>query len=235
MTSLIENLFARTWNRLAARSPERPSGGALDLGALVIDEHPTLTRVSLPQAKRPEHIGVLGRTGTGKSSLIRYFASQDIQAGRGFLSIDLHNDTTPFLLRAIAREERRRNVDLSTRLIVIEPGDPEWSVGLNVLEHRPGEEIFVQLAEFSEILKRRWQLDHLGARTEELLRNALHVLADNGLTLAELTPLLTTAPFRALCLQRVTNPEVESYFRSRFRPRHGGNASSLPRCDSEQS
>ena len=76
---------------------------------------------------------------------------------------------------------------MSARLIVIEPADPEFSIGLNVLEHRPGEQMFVQLAEFAEILKSRWHLDHLGARTEELLRNSLHLLADNNLTLLELT------------------------------------------------
>jgi hypothetical protein len=218
MTSFIENLLARTWNQLAAPSPDRPSREALDLGALVIDERATSGRVSIPQSKRPEHLAILGKTGQGKSFFLRHLATQDVRAGRGFVFFDLHGDTTPFLLHLIAQEEARRRVDLSTRLIVIEPGDPEWSIGLNVLEHRPGEEVFVQLAEFSEILKRRWQLDHLGARTEELLRNALHLLADNDLTLLELTALLTNAAFRAICLRRATNPEVESYFRARFDP-----------------
>ena len=83
------------------------------------------------------------------------------------------------------------------RLIVIEPADPEFSIGLNVLEAQEGQQNYVQLAEFAQILKARWNLDSFGARTEELLRNALHVLADNGLTLLELAPLLTSAAFRA--------------------------------------
>jgi hypothetical protein len=44
----------------------------------------------------------------------------------------------------------------------------------------------------------------------------LHVLADNGLTLLELAPLLTSAAFRATCLARVQNTEVLSYFQTRF-------------------
>ena len=75
---------------------------------------------------------------------------------------------------------------------------------------------YVQIAEFAQILKARWHLDSLGARTEELLRNGLHVLADNNLTLLEFSPLLTSAAFRAACLQRVQNTEVVSYFRTRF-------------------
>ena len=90
----------------------------------------------------------------------------------------------PFLLRLVAAEERRRRVDLSERLIVIEPADPEFSIGLNVLEAQDGQQNYVQLAEFAQILKARWNLDSFGARTEELLRNSLHVLADNGLDAA---------------------------------------------------
>ena len=77
----------------------------------MIEERATRTRVQIAHTKRPEHLAILGRTGAGKSSLIRHMASQDIRAGRGFLSIDLHNDTTPFLLRTIAHEENRRRVE----------------------------------------------------------------------------------------------------------------------------
>jgi len=122
----------------------------------------------------------------------------------------------PFLLRMVAADERRRGVDLSERLIVIEPADTEFSVGLNVLEAQEGQQNYVQLAEFAQILKARWGLDSFGARTEELLRNSLHVLADNGLTLLEMAPLLTSAAFRATCLDRVQNTEVISYFQTRF-------------------
>ena len=45
------------------------------------------------------------------------------------------------------------------------------------------------------------------ARTEELLRNALSVLADNGLTLLELAPLLTNAAFDGF-LDRVFSPTL---------------------------
>jgi hypothetical protein len=51
----------------------------------------------------------------------------------------------PFLLRLIAAEERKRGADLSEKLIVIEPGDPEFSVGLNVLEAQAGQQSYVQL------------------------------------------------------------------------------------------
>lgn len=216
MKSLLEKIIARAWNYLATPAPPRVSGDDLDLGAQVVDERVTGRRVTIPQAKRPEHMAILGKTGRGKSFFLRHLASQDVHADRGFLSFDLHGDSTPFLLQRIAQEEIRRHADLSAKLIVIEPADPEFSIGLNVLEHRPGEQIFVQLAEFAEILKSHWHLDHFGARTEELLRNSLHLLADNHLTLLELTALLTNEAFRSVCLRQVSNPDVAEYFRTRF-------------------
>ncbi len=72
--------------------------------------------------------------------------------------------------------------------------------------------------DIATILRERWALDHFGARTEELLRNSLFVLAANGLTLLELSPLLTHTGFRAACMKRVTNAEVKQYFELRFDP-----------------
>jgi N6-adenosine-specific RNA methylase IME4 len=214
---MIEKLIAAAWNRLAASNKSTAEqGSGLDLGFQVIDGEVLRRRAHLPQSKRAEHVAILGKTGQGKSFFLRHLAGQDIQRGQGFVFFDLHGDTMPFLLRLIAAQERKRGADLSEKLIVIEPGDPEFSVGLNVLEAQPGQQSYVQLAEFAQILKARWHLDSFGARTEELLRNALHVLADNGCTLLEISPLLTHAAFRAACLNRVQSGEVSNYFRTRF-------------------
>jgi hypothetical protein len=160
------------------------------------------------------HVALLGKTGSGKSSLLKFLCLQDIEAGRGFLFFDLHGDATQFLLSAIAAEEWRRQEHLSDRLIVISPSDRDMSVGLNPLEDSQSD--FVRITEFAEVLRQRWGLDHFGARTDELLRNALYVLSANGLTLLELGPLLTDAGFRAKCLKVTPNAEVRHYFESRY-------------------
>lgn len=160
------------------------------------------------------HVAVLGKSGSGKSSLLKHMSQQDIEADRGFVYFDLHGDATPFLLRTINARERRLRRHLSDRLIVIAPGDPELSVGLNPLEQDSPD--FVRVAEFAELLKHRWHLNYFGARTDELLRNSLYVLSANGLTLLELAPLLTHSGFRSACLKRVTNTEIRQYFESRY-------------------
>ena len=216
MSSFFEQLFAWGWNRMVAKPAHPTNPRSLSLGSLVIDGQTTGTRMIIPQLKRAEHMAILGRTGTGKSSLLRLLASQDIAYDRGFLFFDLHGDATSTLLQLLSQQEQATRQDLSTRVIVIEPGDPEFSVGLNVLEPTAAQHSFVQIAEFAGLLKQRWHLDSFGARTEELLRNSLLLLAENQLTLLELAPLLTDDAFRARCLQRAGNSEARDYFAVRY-------------------
>jgi hypothetical protein len=215
MTNLLEQIVAGIWNRLRGRGREaRSEGGSLDIGFRVSDEQVTRRHVSLSNTRRAMHMAVLGKTGSGKSSFLRYLAEQDIEAGRGFVYFDLHGDATPLLMRTINAKERRLRKHLSDKLILIEPADPIVSVGLNPLESESPD--FVRIAEFAQVLKQRWHLDHFGARTDELLRNALYVLAANGLTLVEIGPFLTHMGFRAACLKRVENAEIRQYFELRY-------------------
>ena len=214
MNSFLDMLVANSWNRVLRLFQPKLKGGLL-LGKLVTEGRPTKNSYFLPHSKRTEHIAVLGKTGTGKSSLLRQICLQDIRARRGFAFFDLHGDATPYLLSAIADQEQRFGVDLSDKLILIEPADPEFSVGVNVLSHAVDEQNFARLSEITSLFENRWDLS-LGARTVELLRNSLHVLAANHLTLVELSPLLHNAALRAKCLKRVLNLEICDYFTQRY-------------------
>jgi hypothetical protein len=189
---------------------------ALDLGYGIADDEITRSRVTVAHNRRAEHIAILGKTGSGKSHLVRYLAQQDIESGRGFAYFDLHGEATTFLAGVVASHESILDKDLSERLIVVQPADAEASVGLNPLEGHGANDRFVQIAEFSQVLRERWHLDSFGARTDELLRNALYVLAENNFTLLELGSLLAHSGFRATCLKAVANDEVRNYFELRY-------------------
>ncbi len=220
MEQFLEQLIVGFWNRLQGRGRgARKESGGLNLGFRVVDGHATHRNESLSTTRRTTSVVVLGKTGTGKSSLLRHLMQQDIAQDRGFLVLDIHGELTPFILRTINARERAEHRHLSDKLIVVSPGDREMSVGLNPLE---GADDFVRVAEFSQILRERWGLDRFGARTDELLRNSLFVLAANGLTLLELSLLLTHAGFRAACMKEVSNAEVRQYFELRFDPLSDG-------------
>src|SRR5262249_21242699 len=123
MRNLIEKWIVRLWNRRAARQKKPANARALDLGARVGDDG-LGGQVTIPQAKRAEHIAILGRTGTGKSFLLRSCVGQDLTASRGFLFFDFHGDATDFVVRSVADRESILRQDLSDRLIIVEPADP---------------------------------------------------------------------------------------------------------------
>lgn len=215
MSNFFEHLISSAWNHLRDRRKDiRKESAGTSLGFIVADEAVTRRPYALSCARRTTHLAVLGKTGSGKSSLLRRMAQADIETGRGFIWFDLHGDATPFLLRLIAERERRLERHLSDRVVLIAPADRDYSVGFNPLESDSPD--FVRITEFATILKQRWGLEHFGARTDELLRNALYVLAANGMTLVELGPLLSHTAFLASCLKQVLNAEVTHYFESRY-------------------
>ena len=216
MKRTIKNWLCRLWNGRASPHGTAVDACGLNLGTIVTDDDGRAGSATVALGKRAEHLAILGKTGTGKSFLLRHIARQDVTCGRGFLYFDLHGDATDFIVACVAEQERILHKDLSDRLIVIDPADPEFSVGMDPLEPQNHAGRFVQIAEFAQVLRERWRLDTFGARTDELLRNALHVLADADLTLLELGPLLTHSAFRAVCLKATTNPEVRQYFELRY-------------------
>jgi hypothetical protein len=216
MWKFLEELIAILWNRARSWRKAQPkeSPSVLALGHRVVEGEVTSHRITVSQSRRATHTAAFGKTGSGKSYWIKHCAAQDVAANRGGLFIDFHGDLTPFLLGALAERECKGGVLLSDRLIVISPSDAEVSVGLNPLEGLATD--FVRSTEFAEILKQRYNLDALGPRTDELLRNSIVVLSANGLTLLELAPLLSDDQFRARCLEATPIPEVRDYFEFRY-------------------
>lgn len=214
LSVLLDRALSRIWNLIAGFRRSRQKTG-LWLGFEIQDGRVTRKKFFLPHIRRAEHISITGKTGTGKSYLLRSLITQDLEQRNGLVLFDIHGDLTPYVLQSVAALERKTRDDLSQRLIIVDPSDPESSCGLNVLESGNGENIYRLLAEFTHILQVRWGQE-FGPRTLELLTNALHVLSENQLTLLELAALLSNTSFRAQCLKRVSNNEVKAYFEVRF-------------------
>ncbi len=210
MPRFIEYIFTNLFNKATAPS-KRPLEGGLLLGHIVGENGITTQPYYLPTIERAKHIAVQGKTGSGKTFFIRHIAQHDIRAGRGFLLFDLHGDLIPALLRFLAA----CGTD-PARVIIIDPTSREWAVGLNPLEASDDTARFLQVAEVTRTLADRWGFS--GARTEELMRNALFVLSANNLTLLEVGLLLSNDNYRATLLKNVTNAEVREYFELRFDP-----------------
>ncbi len=165
--------------------------------------------------RRAEHACVVGKTGSGKTHFMEWLAWQLMCQREPFVFLDYHGDATEHLVRLAANSP-----DAVGRLLIVDPTDPVVSPGLNPLETATGDEraVFSRASELSSILRQRWNVDAFGARTEELLRNTLFVLAATNQTLVEAPRFLTSREFRAHLLSQVTHPEVLDYWNDRYEP-----------------
>jgi len=145
--------------------------------------------VLLAPEDRAEHLYIVGRTGLGKSTLLRNLIIQDLYAGRGVGLLDPHGDLARDVMDAIPRGR-------TNEVLHFNPGDLARPVGLNLLPKVAQDEehlvVAGVLAAFRGIWGSSW-----GPRLEYILGHALAALLDHGgLTILALLRLLSDDAFR---------------------------------------
>ena len=172
--------------------------------------------IGMTVAQRQKHTYVIGKTGTGKTTLLTSSIYQDMVSGKGLAVLDPHGDMFRELL-AIVPGHRRKDV------VVFDPSDREYPVGLNILD--PGIEfededdqrewitstvlsIFERLAD-----EKQW-----GPRMEHILRNAtmtaLHV---SGSSLYTLQRLLTDKKYQKEIAKTLKDPVLKQFWDKEFK------------------
>src|SRR3989449_10726313 len=63
-------------------------------------------RFGIKRADRRTHMYIIGKTGTGKSTLIANLAHQDLLHGEGFALLDPHGDLVEPVLKLVPEERR---------------------------------------------------------------------------------------------------------------------------------
>ncbi|TAM80963.1 MAG: DUF87 domain-containing protein [Acidobacteria bacterium] len=161
------------------------------------------------QADRRAHMYVLGKTGTGKSTLLETMVRQDIEAGRGLAVFDPHGDLVERMLLAVP-EERKQD------LVYFNVPDAAHPLGFNPLESVPITKRAVTAAGILEVLKKIWA-ESWGPRLEHVLRNALLALLDQpAATLADILRLMDEPAFRRIAASRVRNAQVRNFWLREF-------------------
>lgn len=114
------------------------------------------------------HMYIIGKTGTGKSSLIEIMALQDAERGNGFALIDPHGDL-------VARVASRIPASQRDRVIYLDATDPAQPYGYNPLRHVSDDRIALAASGMMDVFKKMWP-DAWGVRMEHILRNVLMAL-----------------------------------------------------------
>ena len=165
-------------------------------------------QVFLSEKDRRRHVYIIGKTGTGKTELMRDLILQDINAGKGVCLIDPH-DLAEDLLNYIP-PQRAEDV------IYFDPSDTERPMGLNLLEaHTEEQQHFVTTAIINLMYKLYdpYKTGIIGPRFEHAIRNAmLTVMSEPGSTFVEVVRCLTDASFVQELLPKVQDPMVRRYW-----------------------
>jgi hypothetical protein len=163
----------------------------------------------IKQKNRRSHMYVIGKTGTGKSTLLLNMIVSDIRDGQGVALIDPHGDLAESVLDFVPKER----ID---DVVYFNPADLEHPIAFNPLEsHSPHSHHLVTSGLIS-VFKKIWP-DFWGPRLEHILRHAIFTLLEYpGATLLDLPRLLTNKDFRYIVLKQVTSQQVREFWFSEF-------------------
>lgn len=165
--------------------------------------------VFIGKEDRMRHVYIIGKTGTGKSELLKDMILQDIREGKGVCFMDPHGDAIEDILKLIP-PERAEDV------IYFNPSDVERPMGFNLLEaNTEDEKHFAATAVINMMYKLfdPYKTGIVGPRFEHAVRNAmLTAMCEPGSTFVEIMRILTDAKFVQELLPKVTDPIIRRYW-----------------------
>ena len=166
--------------------------------------------VRLQEEDRRRHIFMIGKTGTGKTTLFETMIEQDMHNGKGLCFIDPLGDAVESLLKKVPTHR-------ANDVIVFDPSDTEYPIGLNLLEYTKPEEKDFLIQEVIEIFYKLFDPNRtgiVGPQWEHWARNAaLTVMSrPEGGSLIDIPRLFTDDAFRDQSVSYVRDPVVKAFW-----------------------
>jgi len=152
---------------------------------------------------RLSHIYIIGKTGTGKSTLLENLILQDILSHRGLAFLDPHGDSFAKIQAA---------VKTNPAVIYWDVAENIGGIGYNPIryvapKHRP-----LLASGILEVFKKQWE-DAWGVRMEHIFRNCLLTLLEQPhATIADILRLFNSQTYRRQAVSRLENEQVKSFW-----------------------
>jgi type IV secretory pathway TraG/TraD family ATPase VirD4 len=162
--------------------------------------------VSIPADVRRKHMAIFGKSGTGKTTLMRNMIFADLQNGNGITVVDPHGSLIEDVLSCVPRHR-------TNDVIYLDPAHPDRIIGLNVLESVGSQQRSLVVSSIISILRNLYS-HNWGPRTEYILEHCVYALLEQKqpVTLAALPRLLVDANYRRHIVKNVTDPAIRSFF-----------------------
>jgi Type IV secretion-system coupling protein DNA-binding domain len=203
-----QNSASYALGRIHTRCPsDMDRNGIIHLGRIDFRNDDRL--FSIKDEDRFSHVYVIGKTGTGKSTLLETMALQDLERGNGFALIDPHGDLVARIAARIPDSQRDRVIYLNTT-------DPSQPYGYNPLRHVSEDRIPLAASGMMDVFKKMWP-EAWGVRMEHILRNVLMALLEQpDATLHDILRIFSDNNFRKDIAKSLKNETVRTFLLSEF-------------------
>lgn len=152
---------------------------------------------------------LLGKTGTGKSTLLETLMLDDIRKGKGLALLDPHGD---LLKRIKERIPQARLADL----VDFDVADATQPYGFNPIANIAVDKRPLACSGLIQVLKHLWS-DSWGPRLEYILRNCLLSLLDYpGANLSDILLLLSDHNYRKKVIPFIRNKQVKEFWLTEY-------------------
>ncbi len=162
----------------------------------------------LKKVDRRRHMYVIGKSGTGKSTLLANMIINDLKHDEGLAVVDPHGDLIETILDYIPKHR-------INDVVVFDPADTHSVVKLNLFEggsvvHR---ELIASgiVAMFQKMYANSW-----GPRLEYILRNSLLTLLSTNAKLEDILRILTDEKFRAQMVEKTPDQVLKNFWTMEF-------------------
>lgn len=169
-------------------------------------------KVRILDDDRRRHFYIIGKSGTGKSTLLENMIRQDLENGKGLCVVDPHGDLVEGCLPYIPRKR-------ADDVIYFDPGDLKRPLGLNILEGKTADEKEFMAQEALAIFIKMFGEEVMGPRLQHYFRNGCLTLMeddDEGATLIDLTRLFTDEAWQRYKVSKVKNPVIRNFWTKEF-------------------
>ncbi len=158
---------------------------------------------------RRRHVYIIGKTGMGKTALLKNMVYQDIQSGKGIGFIDPHGEAAEELLDYVPKSR----ID---DVLYFNPADLDYPMSFNVMEKVSSEHRHLVASGLMEVFKKIWP-DVWSARMEYILNNTiLALLESEGSTLLGVNRMMADPSYRQKIVDNIKDPIVKSFWINEF-------------------
>jgi len=166
-------------------------------------------KFGIKREDRRHHAYIVGKTGTGKTTLLKQMAVSDIRNGEGVAVVDPHGDLAEELLDYVPKER-------INDVVYFNPADLEYPVGLNVFKNIDSSERHLVasglMSVFHRLCANSW-----GPRLEHIVRNSIYALLEfPGSTLLGIPRLLYDDHYREKVVEKLEDPKVKDFWKNEY-------------------